>query len=179
MKSVAVLSQPGEQPQPVYTNNFMVLRVESATSFAEQANEVMRLWNKANRDAKGGTHMVFDVDETKVGEHAATQYGLDVAALDGGAVMPEVRQAMEKMFGAGGKLRVWIVPTDENTVLLATATAEQVAAAVKLLERKQPMDWRGKRIRSGEPADDVPMRIGGCLLMPIVTTIGRSANRWR
>jgi hypothetical protein len=143
VQSIAVLSQPGEVPQPVYTNNFMVLRVESAASFVRQANEVMRLWNKANRDAKGGTHMVFDVDESKIGDHAATQYGLDVAALDGGGVMPEVRQAMEKLFGAGGKLRVWIVATDDNTVLLATATPEQVAAAVKLLERKQPIDWQG------------------------------------
>jgi hypothetical protein len=156
VRSVAVLSQPGEEPQPVYTNNFMVLRVESATSFAGHANEVMRLWNKANRDAKGGTRMVFDVDESKVGEHAATQYGLDVAALDGGAVVPEVRQAMEKMFGAGGKLRVWIVPIDDDTVLLATATPEQVAGAVKLLERKQPINWRGNEFVAASalgPAD--------------------------
>ncbi len=143
VKSVAVLSQPGEPPQPVYTNNFTVLRVESSKTFAEQADEVMRLWNKASRDAKGGTHEVFDVNETKVGEHAAKEYSLDVAAMDGGPALPEVRQAMEKLFGAGGKLRVWIVPVDDETVLLATATEEQAGAAVKLLERKQPMDWQG------------------------------------
>ncbi|HEX4413581.1 MAG TPA: hypothetical protein VH107_08130 [Lacipirellulaceae bacterium] len=143
VRSIAILSQPGEQPQPVDTNNFTVLRVASSAKFAEHANEVMRLWNKANRDAKGGMHMVFDFEETKVGEHAATQYGLDVAAMDGGPVLPEVRQAMEKLFGAGGKLRVWIVPTDDETVLIATATPEQVAEAVKQLERKKPLDWEG------------------------------------
>jgi hypothetical protein len=103
----------------------------------------MRLWNKANRDATGETRLVFDVEETKVGDRAATQYTLDVAALDGAVVVPDVRQAMEKLFGAGGKLRVWIVPTDDNTVLLAAATPEQVAAAVKSLDRKQPIEWTG------------------------------------
>ena len=94
----------------MYTNNFFVLRVESAAKFVEQAKEVMRLWNKANRDAKGGTHMLFDSEDTKIGEISATQYSMDVAALDGGAVVPEVRQAMERLFGPGGKLRIWIVP---------------------------------------------------------------------
>src|SRR6185503_7519351 len=84
VKSVALLSQPGEEAQPVYTNNFIVVRAASSATFAERANDVMRLWNKASRDAKGGTHMVFGVEETKVGEHSATQYGLDVASLDGG-----------------------------------------------------------------------------------------------
>ena len=143
VQSVAVLSQPGPEPQPVYTNNFVALRVASASAFVGHANEVMRLWNKANRDATGETRLVFDVEETKVGDRAATQYTLDVAALDGAVVVPDVRQAMEKLFGAGGKLRVWIVPTDDNTVLLAAATPEQVAAAVKSLDRKQPIEWTG------------------------------------
>jgi hypothetical protein len=142
IQSVAVLSQPGEEAPPVYTNNYFVLRVESAAKFVEQAKEVMRLWNKANRDAKGGTHMLFDSEETKVGEISATQYSMDVAALDGGAVVPEVRQAMERLFGPGGKLRIWIVPADETTVLLAGATSDQVTAAMKVLDKKQSMNWQ-------------------------------------
>ncbi len=141
--SVAVLSQPGPDSQPVYTNDFVALRVASASAFVGHANDVMRLWNKTNRDANGETRLVFDVEEIKVGDRMATQYALDVAALDGAVVVPEVRQAMEKLFGAGGKLCVWIVPTDDHTVLLAAATPEQVASAVKLLDRKQPVDWKG------------------------------------
>jgi hypothetical protein len=142
VQSVAVLSQPGAESQPVYTNNYFVLRVESAAKFVEQTKEVMRLWNKANRDAKGGTHMLFDSEDTKVGQIAATEYSMDVAALDGGAVVPEVRQAMEKLFGPGGKLRIWIVPADDTTVLLAGATSDQVATTMKNLDKKEAIDWQ-------------------------------------
>ncbi|HEX3600173.1 MAG TPA: hypothetical protein VHU84_08515 [Lacipirellulaceae bacterium] len=142
VQSVALLSQPGLNPQPVYTNNFVVVRVGSTSTFVDHAKEVMRLWNKANRDAKGEIHMVFDEEETKIGERTAEQYSLDVAALDGTAVVPEVRQAMERLFGAGGKLRVWVIPTDDHTMLLAAATPEQVATAIKSLDRKQPTDWQ-------------------------------------
>lgn len=144
--AISLLSQPGEQPQPVYTNEFVALRVASAKTFVEHANEVMRLWNNANRNAKGGSKLVFDVEETKIGDHVATQYSLDVAALDGaadgGIAVPEVRKAMERLFGAGGKLRAWVVAANDNTVLLAMATPEQVTAALKLLEKKQAIDWK-------------------------------------
>ena len=48
---------------------------------------------------------------------------------------------MEKLFGPGGKLRLWVVPTDDHTVLLAQGTREQVTATLKLYDRKQPIDW--------------------------------------
>jgi len=156
VQSFTILNQPGEEPQPVYSNNFAAVRVASVSTFVEHAHEVMRLWNSASREAKGETRMVFDVEETKVGERAATLYSLDVAALDGGAVAPEVRQAMEKLFGPQGKLRLWIVPTDEHTVLLASATPDQITAMLKVIDQKRPVEWnRGEMSESNAllPAD--------------------------
>lgn len=141
VRYVAVLAQPRGQSAPIYTNNFAVLRVPSAADFLGRAAEVMRLWNKANRDADGETKLVFVAEETKLGDRTARQYTLDFATMLGGPAVPEIRQAMEKLFGPGGKLRLWVVPADEHTVLLALGTTEQVAATLKLYDRKQPVDW--------------------------------------
>jgi hypothetical protein len=141
IRYAVVLTQPGAQPAPVYTNNFVVLRVSSAADFVARAVEIMRLWNKANSDADGETKLIFAADETKLGERVARQYSLDFATMLGGPAVPEIRQAMEKLFGPGGKLRLWVVPTDEHTVMLAQGTQEQVTAALKLYDRKQPIDW--------------------------------------
>lgn len=146
VRSAVVLSQPGAAPQPVYTNNFVALRVTSAKSFLGHAAEVMRLWNKANRDAKGETQLIFDVEEVKLGDHAATQYSIDIAGLEGGIVLPEVRHAMEKFFGPGGKMRFWIVPVNDNTVLLAAATSDQLTSMLKTLDRKQPIEWNRSEV---------------------------------
>ena len=144
VRSVTVLSQPGEEAQPVYTNEFLTLRVASAATFVTHANEVMRLWNKANRDAKGEMLFVFDVEEVKLGERTATQYSLDMAGLAGGVILPEIRQSMEKLFGPGGKLRFWVVPADDNTVLLASATPDQITKALKAFDRKQHIEWKAR-----------------------------------
>jgi hypothetical protein len=141
VRSAVVLTQPGTKAQPIYTNNFIALRVTSAADFISRSAEVMRLWNKANRDADGETKLVFAVEETKVGERAARQYTLDFATMLGGPAVPEIRQSMEKLFGEGGKLRLWVIPADDHTVLLGQGTPELIAAILKVFDRKRPVDW--------------------------------------
>jgi hypothetical protein len=115
--------------------------VTSSSDYLSRSAEVMRLWNKANRDADGETKLIFATEETKLGERAARQYTLDFATMLGGPAVPEIRQSMEKLFGPGGKLRLWVIPADDHTVLLGQGTEDQVTAALKLLDRKQVIDW--------------------------------------
>ena len=140
--AASVLTLPGEKEDGVYTNSFLAVRVGSADKFVDLATEAMRLWNQMNRDGQGGPRLVFDVEELSIGDRKAIQYSLDLAAADGAAVLPETRQAMEKLFGPGGKLRMLIAKVDKHTVLLAGATPEQVAAMLEQLDRKQPLDWQ-------------------------------------
>jgi hypothetical protein len=156
VQSLVVLTQPGDKPIGVYTNDFLVVRAASAQAFTDNAKEVMRLWNSMNRDAQAATNLVFDVEEVKFGERTATQYSLDIAAADGAPELPEIRQAMEQLFGPGGKLRLWIVPVDDRNVLLASGTQEQLASALKSLDRNQPIDWNHAELSAANsllPAD--------------------------
>jgi hypothetical protein len=146
VESLLVLTKPGREEQAVYTNDFLVVHAASADTFANNAREVMRIWNVMNRDAQAQTRLVFDVEDVKFGDRTATKYSLDIAAADGAPELPEIRQAMEQLFGPGGKLTLWIVPVDEHNVLLATATNDQVAAALKVLDRQRPVDWSGEEI---------------------------------
>ena len=143
--SAAVLTLAGAKGDGVYTNQFLVARVESAKEFVEQANEMMRLWNQMNRDAEHGTRLVFDVEEQTIAGRTTTHYTLDVAALDGGPVIPEVRQVMEKFFGLGGKLRLIVAVADDRHALLALATPEQAEGAIKTL-RENPASWDAGQI---------------------------------
>lgn len=142
VRSVGLQWKAGDASQPVYSNDFIAVRVSSAHDFTTHAAEVMRLWNKANRDADGETKMMFDVEESKIADHAASLYSLDVATTVGPPpVLPEVRRVMEKLFGEGGKMRIWIVTIDDKTVLLAMATQEQVKSAIASMLHNQPINW--------------------------------------
>lgn len=141
--SAGVLTLPGDKQDGVYTNNFAVVRVAAAANFVDAVGETLRLWNQMTRDAEGGPRLVFDVAETTIGTRTATRYTLDVAAADGAPELPEIRQAMEKLFGPGGKLTLLVVKVDEQTVLLAVATPEQVATLLQRLDQRLAADWNG------------------------------------
>jgi hypothetical protein len=131
----------GEKSEGLYTNNLLAVRVTDTKAFLEHSADVMEQWNRMHRDAESGTRMVFDIEQVKLGDRDATQYSLDVANLEGMPAIPEIRQAMERFFGPGGKLRAWVVPVDDDTVLLAAATETQVKSALERLDQKKPADW--------------------------------------
>jgi hypothetical protein len=141
VQAIAVFATPGDEQDGVYTNNFAAVRVTSADAFVDHAGEVMRLWNQMNREARRGTQLIFDVKDVPIRERDTKEYSIDIAAADGGPALPEIRQAMEKLFGPGGKLRFFIVPVDDQTVLLAAATPEQIASTLQALAVIQPNDW--------------------------------------
>jgi hypothetical protein len=145
VRSIAVLTKPGEKSAGLYTNDLWLTRSASSNSFADDAREVMRLWNTLNRDAQGGEPLIFDVADQKLGGRDATRYSLDIPAPDG-LTASDMRQIMEKFFGKSGKMQLWIVPVDDRTSLIAAATKSEVVAALKVLDRKQPPVWNDLKL---------------------------------
>ena len=141
LMSAAVLTLPGEKPEGVYTNRFAAVRVKSAADFADRANEVVRLWNEMNHDVQGELRLVFDSEPIEIAGRKATEHSIDMTAAVGTPGVPEIREAMEKLFGSEGKLRILIVPVDDQTVLVAGATREQAASALKLLSPDESPRW--------------------------------------
>ena len=139
--AITLLTLPGEKQDGVYTNQFAAVRVKAASEFLDQASEVMRLWNEMNHDVQGELRLVFDTEEAQIGNRQAIEYSVDMTAALGTPGVPEIREAMEKLFGSEGKLRILIVPDDETTVLLAGATREQTASALKMLEFDESASW--------------------------------------
>jgi hypothetical protein len=137
----SIVHKPGDLKTGVHNNNFLVLRVASSKSFLEHADDAMQRWNTMHRESPSEAKYVFDIEDTKLGDRQAIQYLLDIGATGGLPAIPEIRQLMEKFFGPGGKMRMWIVPVDDQTVLVATATPEQVTAALQALDRREPIQW--------------------------------------
>ena len=118
----------------------------------------MRLWNTMNREARGRTPLIFDVEELKSATATSSQYSLDVAGAEGPAI-PEIRQAMEAFFGPGGKMQLWLVPVDDEHVIFASAHDEEVTAALEVA-RSQATDRLGRcraRGRQQTPAREIPI----------------------
>lgn len=139
--SIAVFQALGGEREGVSTDQFLAVRVASADAFVTRTAEVMRCWNELNGSAEPSTGMVFDSRHVQIAGRPATQYSLDIAAADGSPDIPEIRQLMERFFGPDRKMHLLVVPIDEQTVLLAAATPDQVAATLTALTTDARSTW--------------------------------------
>lgn len=133
VESLSVLTRPGAETDGVYTNSFLAARVSSSEAFIERAQEVMRTWNELNVDLEGEMKLVFDSKSLEIAGRNATEYSIDMANAVGTPALPEVRQAMEKLFGPEGKMRLVICPIDAHSVLMATGTPDQAKTMLATL----------------------------------------------
>jgi hypothetical protein len=140
VRSFVVVKQPGGKSEGITTNDFVIVRVGSARVFVDKASEAMRLWNTMNREATGGEPLIFDVKELKLADRDVVQYSLDVVGAEA-QLLPETRQAMEAFFGPDRKMQIWLVPVDNETVLVGSATTKEMEVALAALNRKQPLKW--------------------------------------
>ena len=141
-----VFHTPGGEKDGVFTNHFLAVRVPSAVTFSSQIAEAMRLWNEISSTAQPSTKSVFESKLIEIGGRKATQYSLDIAASEGLPDEPTLRQTMERLFGPDRKMHRFVVEVDANTVLLAGATADQIAATLKFLKDATPGSWNASNV---------------------------------
>jgi len=135
VEAFTVLSRPGEGAQGVFTNNFLALRVASTEKFLARATALVDLWNAMLDKAKGAIRLVFQAKPIKVAGHDGVEYSIDMAAAVGTPAMPELKAAMDKLFGPGGRFRLQFVGIDDHTVLLAVANETQIAQAIATIDK--------------------------------------------
>lgn len=141
VRAAAVLTRTGEKDGGIYSNAFLAVRVDKQQEFIGHVGEVFRLWNEMNKSDDDESKLVFESDTVQISGRESTEYTLDMVEAFGGAALPEVRPSMERLFGPGGKLRLLVVPIDEQVVLLAAATVAQATPVIDALSKSQPMAW--------------------------------------
>jgi hypothetical protein len=134
VQSFSVLTRPGLADEAVFTNNFLAVNVDDAKKFLTVAAESVLRWNEMVGSPQAGVKLVFDSKEISIAGHDGTEYFIDMAAAVNAPAIPEARASMEKLFGSGALFRLQMIGVDERTVLLAAATEEQVAGALRTLQ---------------------------------------------
>ncbi len=133
VSAFSVLTRPGSGADGVFTNNFLALRVAAPAEFLRRSAELVELWNSMVGKTEGAKLLVLDSTPVTVAGRQGTQYAIDMIAAVGVPAIPEIKASMEKMFGPGGKFRLFFVPVDDETVLLAAATEPQVADVINAI----------------------------------------------
>jgi hypothetical protein len=131
VSGIALLQRPADTTVGVQTNQFVMLKCDDADAAMNEIASVIKSWNWLMDNAEGEVLQLGSKPQQLRGKRAIS-YEADMAAAfsprgpDGTPqVLPEVRTAMEELFGKGGAFRLLVVRLDDHTVLLAGGSAEQ------------------------------------------------------
>lgn len=147
VQSLAAIHRPAPADEGVYSNNFLLLSTDDAALTHSQIVSAFDSWNWLMDDAEDEMALQFNSAKKKIGDRETTEFTADMVVAVGGPPLPEVRNALEALFGPGAMMRIQITTVDDHTVLLANASTSQIE---KLLAEIESAD--GKLIESPELA---------------------------
>lgn len=130
LRSMSMVLETGEEDDPLYSNLYGVLKIDDAKQYLKNYREAITMWNDILADADPAFNMQYEISDVQVDGHDGMLMVLDVAktAGDEAAMMAPM---MEAMFGEGGKMRMYMVAADDDTVVMGIGAEENVAEAIK------------------------------------------------
>jgi hypothetical protein len=136
VRGMGYVMKSGRTGDPIYSNMFYTMRVDSSSRVLELLEELTKIVNKLIQDAKPEMLKSITVKRLEIAGKPALQeeVNFDLPNIAGPAAN---RAILDEMLGIGGKMLVYHVAADDRTVLMGIGVSqERMAAALDVL--KQP-----------------------------------------
>jgi hypothetical protein len=145
---------PGKGDEPLYGAMVMAYGVTDAKTYVKEYRQSLDAWNEiANKPENEGA-MKWEVKDIDVDGSAGLEFTLDFSALAGAQGPAEMKQMFEKMFGEGGKMRIYLAPADDKTLFATYSSKDKLAEVIKSF--KQGATGLSKDVNLGKTAAKLP-----------------------
>lgn len=135
IKSVSLMMLPGEEGDPLLSNFYGVLQVDSAADFLEAYEQEVEVRNEVLAHSQGDIQMVYDVRRLRIADGEALEEVVDVATAAEDPAVPQFNWFLDAMFGEEGKLRTYWVAADEKLIVFGLADEKEMKLAVERVRR--------------------------------------------
>lgn len=120
--SARALAITPQQGQPSMCNTALLVEVTNAEEFLAAVDDTMTEWNELVNNSRHTNDFVFESKAITVADRQGKRYSVDLPSAFREEDVPEVREAMHKMYGRNGVLVADVVPVDETHVLVSDLT---------------------------------------------------------
>lgn len=130
LRSMSMVLETGEDDDPLYSNFYGVTKIDNAKEYLKNYRDAMKIWNEVIAGANGAINMHYEISDVQIDGHDGLLMVLDVAQAAGPNEAAMMTPMMEAMFGEGGKMRMYMVVADDETVIMSIGSEKNVAQAV-------------------------------------------------
>jgi hypothetical protein len=131
ISSVSVIAYLGADEDPLVSNIYGILNVESAAAYLASYTESIKKWNSLLKLTTSDIALEYELTDEKVAgrEGLLTTINLGEAADDPN--VPMIKFIIDSLLGEDGQLRIYLVPANDKTVVFGIDTVEDIAAGVE------------------------------------------------
>jgi len=136
VRSISFVMRTGKRGDPVNSNMFCAMHVDSSQRFLELQEKYTEKWNKLIQDAKQGVLKSMTAKRLEIAGKPALQQEMnfDLSSMAGPG---NDRAVLDEVVGVGGKMLFYQVAADEHTVITGIGVSqERMVAALDIV--KQP-----------------------------------------
>lgn len=130
-RSISMVLETGDEDDPLYSNLFSVFKIDDAKGYLKNNREALKVWNEIMAGANPNFNMQYEASDVQIGGHDGLLLVLDLAKAAGPNEAAMLTPMMETMFGEGGKMRMYMIATDAETVVIGVGSEEGVAKAIE------------------------------------------------
>jgi hypothetical protein len=121
----------GEKDSPLFSNLYSIMKVDDSARYLKSYAESMKKWNDLLARTTIDIKLKYDISDVEVAGKKGLLVISDVAAAAGDENVPDFQAMLKAMIGEDGKTRLYLLPTDGNTVLMSMGGETQAAKAVE------------------------------------------------
>ena len=140
VQSIQMLVGVAEPGAGLYGNTTVVMSVDDSKSFIEGYEKTLAGMREFAEEVKSPAIPVATVQHVKFGATEALEVTMDMSQMTqstrrGG---PDPQKMMEAMLGPDGKMKIYVAPADEHTIVTSYTSLERLKSAIDFYESKQP-----------------------------------------
>jgi hypothetical protein len=109
------------------------VKVADAAGYIAATKKSTEQWNELIGVSTSDIKLSYAFADVEIAGKKGMEMSVDILAAAGDENVPAVKPMMEALFGADGKMHVYTIAADANTVVLAVGKKEQVAKAIEHL----------------------------------------------
>ena len=139
MRGMSLMLGVGEPGDPLYGSMMFALTSDDARAYMATYEEQVRAMNELFKDSSSPFLSGMEVERIDVDGTPGLKIEMAMPEPPGMGDVPQFAGMMEKIFGPGGKMRIFIAAADEHTVVAAYTSEKTLRRCLEAVKGSQPL----------------------------------------
>ncbi len=138
LRGISMMMGVGKPGDPIYGNITVVERVDDSKAFLADYKKTIQAMNQLIKESESSIMTASKLKDVEIGGVSALRLTMKIPMAPQMVNVPDFDEIMEKMFGPGGKMVVFMAPADKHTIVAAYTGKKLLQECLEVAQGTKP-----------------------------------------